>query len=57
MVFQDPYSSLNPRLTVGSTISEGIKIHKLARGGEVRDRVHTLLEKVGLPPAAAARYT
>jgi oligopeptide transport system ATP-binding protein len=56
MVFQDPYSSLNPRLSVGSTIAEGIKIHKLARGGEVRDRVHALLEKVGLPPAAADRY-
>lgn len=56
MVFQDPYSSLNPRMSVGSAIAEGIKIHRLARGGEVRDRVHALLEKVGLPPAAAARY-
>lgn len=56
MVFQDPYSSLNPRLTVGSTIGEGIRIHKLAKGEEVRRRVETLLEKVGLPASAASRY-
>jgi len=56
MIFQDPYSSLNPRLTVGSTIAEGIRIHKLARGREVGGRVRMLLEKVGLPAAAASRY-
>ena len=56
MVFQDPYSSLNPRLTVGSTISEGIRIHGLAHGDEVRGRVEAVLERVGLSGAAAGRY-
>ncbi len=56
MVFQDPYSSLNPRLSVGSTIAEGIRIHKLAKGREVRERVHFLLDRVGLPASAAAKY-
>jgi peptide/nickel transport system ATP-binding protein len=56
MVFQDPYSSLNPRLSVGSTIAEGIKIHKLARGAEVSARVSKLLDTVGLPSSAAAKY-
>jgi oligopeptide transport system ATP-binding protein len=56
MVFQDPYSSLNPRLTVGSTISEGIRIHRLARGDEVRRRVEAVLERVGLSGSAAGRY-
>ena len=56
MVFQDPYSSLNPRLSVGSTIAEGIKIHRLARGAEVNERVARLLERVGLPPSAATKY-
>mgnify|MGYP005620133375 CR=1 FL=1 len=56
MVFQDPYSSLNPRLTVGGAISEGIKIHRLARGAEVRERVEAILERVGLPGSAAGRY-
>jgi oligopeptide/dipeptide ABC transporter ATP-binding protein len=56
MVFQDPYSSLNPRLSVGSTIAEGIRIHRLAKGAEVNERVARLLEKVGLAPSAAAKY-
>ena len=56
MVFQDPYSSLNPRLTVGSTIAEGIRIHRLARGSAVRERVAGLLERVGLSADAADRY-
>ncbi len=56
MIFQDPYSSLNPRLTAGSTIAEGIKIHKLARGAGVERRVVELLDKVGLPRAAYSRY-
>ncbi len=56
MVFQDPYSSLNPRMTVGSTIAEGIKIHRLASGKEINRRVHLLLEKVGLAPSSAGNY-
>jgi oligopeptide/dipeptide ABC transporter ATP-binding protein len=56
MVFQDPYSSLNPRLSVGSTIAEGIRIHKLARGAEVKARVSKLLDRVGLPASAASKY-
>ncbi|RKZ07243.1 peptide ABC transporter substrate-binding protein [bacterium] len=56
MIFQDPYSSLNPRLTVGSTIAEGIKIHKIAKGKEVRERVMALLAKVGLPPSAENKF-
>ncbi len=56
MIFQDPYSSLNPRLTVGSTIAEGIRIHGLARGADVEKRVSELLDKVGLPRAAYSRY-
>jgi len=56
MVFQDPYSSLDPRLSIESTIAEGIKIHKLARGAEVKERVKTLLERVGLSPSAAVKY-
>ncbi len=56
MIFQDPYSSLNPRLTVGSTIAEGIRIHKLAKGADIERRVGELLDKVGLPRAAYSRY-
>ncbi|MCD6379827.1 ATP-binding cassette domain-containing protein [bacterium] len=56
MIFQDPYSSLNPRMTVGNTIAEGIKIHKVVERKKVRTRVHSLLDKVGLPPAAESRY-
>ena len=56
MVFQDPYSSLNPRMTVGSTISEGIRIHRLARGAEVQKRVERILERVGLSGSATGRY-
>ncbi len=56
MIFQDPYSSLNPRMTVGNTIAEGIKVHKIVKRKDVRTRVHSLLDKVGLPPAAESRY-
>jgi oligopeptide transport system ATP-binding protein len=49
IVFQDPYGSLNPRLTVGSMIAEAIKIHKLAAGDAVRGRVAELLDRVGIP--------
>jgi len=57
LVFQDPYSSLNPRRTVGSALGEVLRVHGLARDRrEERRRVRQLLETVALPAAAAARY-
>jgi oligopeptide/dipeptide ABC transporter ATP-binding protein len=56
IVFQDPYSSLNPRMTVGSAIAEGIEIHRLAPKAEIPQRVAALLEEVGLDPGYARRY-
>jgi len=56
MVFQDPYSSLNPRMTVGATIEEPLKIHTKQSKAERRDRVHWLLDKVGLSPSHASRF-
>ncbi|HEU4928983.1 MAG TPA: dipeptide ABC transporter ATP-binding protein [Candidatus Krumholzibacteria bacterium] len=56
IVFQDPYGSLNPRLTVGSMIAEAIKIHKLAAGDAVRERVAELLDRVGIPAEYMSRY-
>ena len=56
IVFQDPVASLNPRMTVGSILSEPILVHGLARGPEARDRVADLLVKVGLEADHAERY-
>lgn len=56
IIFQDPFSSLNPRLTIGATIKEGITVHHLAEGGEADKRVRRLLEEVGLRPEYASRY-
>ncbi|HEX8581065.1 MAG TPA: oligopeptide/dipeptide ABC transporter ATP-binding protein [Acidimicrobiales bacterium] len=56
MIFQDPYSSLDPRQTVGSIVAEPIKAHGLASGGSVDRRVRELLDVVGLPSEAANRY-
>jgi peptide/nickel transport system ATP-binding protein len=56
VIFQDPYSSLNPRLTVGSMLGEALAIHGLARGAKARARVAELLELVGLSPDHARRY-
>ncbi|MBN1436592.1 MAG: ATP-binding cassette domain-containing protein [Sedimentisphaerales bacterium] len=56
MIFQDPFSSLNPRMTVGDIIGEPLVIHKLARGSELKDRVVEILKKVGLAPEHAVRY-
>ena len=56
IVFQDPYGSLNPRLTVGDTLREVLRVHGLARGVEARRRIDELLETVGLRPFHAARY-
>ncbi len=56
MIFQDPYSSLNPRMTVGSILSEPLLIHRLTPPGQVRERVIELLEKVGLTAEHQQRY-
>jgi oligopeptide/dipeptide ABC transporter ATP-binding protein len=56
IIFQDPYSSLNPRMTVGAAIAEGIEIHQLATGREIARRVGALLEEVGLDAGSATRY-
>jgi oligopeptide/dipeptide ABC transporter ATP-binding protein len=56
IIFQDPYSSLNPRMRVGSAVAEGIEIHRLATGAEVGRRVDALLREVGLDPSYARRY-
>ncbi len=56
IVFQDPYSSLNPARTIGQTLAEPLTVHGVAKGAEARERAGALLEEVGLPAAAAARY-
>jgi oligopeptide transport system ATP-binding protein len=56
IIFQDPYASLNPRMTVGDIISEPLKIHNLAKGSDATDRVQELLRLVGLQPYHANRY-
>jgi len=56
MIFQDPYSSLNPRQSVGNLISEPLKIHGISSGDKARARAEELLEIVGLPKSATARY-
>ena len=57
MVFQDPYASLNPRMTVGDTLAEPLRFHRITEGGQpTAARVRALLDTVGLPDAAAARY-
>ncbi|MEO8294465.1 MAG: dipeptide ABC transporter ATP-binding protein [Gemmatimonadota bacterium] len=56
IIFQDPYSSLNPRMTIGKAVAEGIEIHRLARGKAIRDRVASLLGEVGLDPSYMDRY-
>jgi oligopeptide/dipeptide ABC transporter ATP-binding protein len=56
MVFQDPYASLNPRMTVADIIAEPLDIHHLAKGKEKEDRITNLLERVGLTPYHLYRY-
>ncbi|APW38756.1 glutathione ABC transporter ATP-binding protein GsiA [Rhodoferax koreense] len=55
-VFQDPFASLDPRLTVGFSIMEPLLVHGVASGQKAQERVAWLLERVGLPPDAAQRY-
>ncbi len=57
IIFQDPYSSLNPRMTVGNIIGEALKVHRLAKGREELDeRVASLLEKVGVRAEGRNRF-
>ena len=56
IVFQDPVSSLNPRMTIGNIIGEPIEVHAIATGQAKRDLVESLLKRVGLDPSFAARY-
>jgi oligopeptide transport system ATP-binding protein len=56
IIFQDPYASLNPRMTVGQMIAEPLALHGLATGDRARERVAELLRLVGLAPYHAQRY-
>jgi len=56
MIFQDPFSSLNPRMTVAQIVGEPLAIHGLAKGREREDRVVDILRKVGLKPELRTRY-
>ena len=56
VIFQDPYSSLNPRLSIYSIISEPLTIHNIGSKSEGRDRVAVLMQKVGLDPSYMKRY-
>jgi len=55
-VFQDPFASLDPRVTVGFSIMEPLLVHGVAKGREAERRVSELLERVGMPPEMAQRY-
>ena len=56
IIFQDPYASLNPRMTVGAIIGEPLLIHGIAQGKELEERVAHLLQTVGMEPFYATRY-
>ncbi len=56
MIFQDPYASLNPRMTVGQLVAEPMMVHNVATGEEINKRVEQLLELVKLNPAFSTRY-
>ena len=56
IVFQDPDGSLNPRLSIGRAVREGIEVHQLAAGADADARVEALLAEVGLPAGSAARF-
>jgi len=56
MIFQDPYASLNPRMTIRDIVGEPLTVHNIAKGTEVDDRVAELLDLVRLNPAFASRY-
>ncbi len=56
MIFQDPYASLNPRMTVAEIVGEPLTVHNVATGKEIQEHVMHLLEIVGLNPSFAGRY-
>tara|TARA_B100000676_G_scaffold311959_1_gene384002 strand:+ start:2344 stop:3276 length:933 start_codon:yes stop_codon:yes gene_type:complete len=56
MIFQDPYSSLNPRMTLAGTIGEPIKVHKLVPTQDIPSRIAELFKNVNLPPSFGTRY-
>ena len=56
IIFQDPFASLNPRLTVGATVAEPLAVHGIARGAEKKKLVREILERVGLSPNYVNRY-
>jgi oligopeptide transport system ATP-binding protein len=56
IIFQDPYASLNPRMTVASIVGEPLEIHKIAKGRQKEEMVANILEKVGLRPEHMRRY-
>ena len=56
IIFQDPFSSLNPRMTIGAIVREGLTIHRMAEGAEADRRVRQLLDEVGLRAEYATRY-
>ena len=56
IIFQDPYASLNPRMTVGDAIGEGLVVHKIAKGKEKREKILELLSMVGLRPDSIDKY-
>jgi oligopeptide transport system ATP-binding protein len=56
IIFQDPFSALNPRMTVGTTVGEPLLIHRVADGPQRREMVDALLERVGLNPQYASRF-
>lgn len=56
MIFQDPYASLNPRMTVGEIVGEPLVVHNIAKQKEIDERVANLLDLVGLNPAFSTRY-
>lgn len=56
IIFQDPYGSLNPRMTVGDIVGEPLIVHGLAKGREYQEQVATLMQAVGLDPAMVNRY-
>jgi len=56
LVFQDPYSALNPKQPIGDSIAEPLIVHRVARGAELDRKVRSLLDLVGLPASAARKY-